>query len=431
MAVIVGKSSAFFKYVYNTGDKEFYTHIKEETLEIITKVNDVEVLFNIIDETTIEIPSVITGDKVNIEVISNILNANPVANLVAISEISTDPSGFDLRNPKTKGVLELCPIAADGIVYRIDENELFTKLTGQTTFGDGITPLTNKTFAQYPAVGETEFSFWNRGTKFVKEEIQILILGDIYNKQIITYDENGDIGFASSVYEAITEDTIVALVTGHPVEIKKVIFANERHGIEMSSSTHLTLHQTDGTKYASGLNINGLVNNGTTYTSIDMGVAWDEDLIMNYSGGTDSIFAYRTSGRGDWLTTDTPDNLLGLKNDNNDVVYNNYNTTTNEWELTPIGDDYVIMHFFFTNDAEFPIFKVLGQTLYKNRTEARRHLDSDVTLLKAGELPTPEFLHMYSIIIHNESNGQIETGLDKEIYADFRFGYPVQRYEGE
>ena len=86
------------------------------------------------------------------------------------------------------------------------------------------------------------------------------------------------------------------------------------------------------------------------------------------------------------------------------------------------------MHFFATNDAEFPLFKVIGQEVYTSRPDARNRLSGAVSLLQAGDLPAPEFLHCYSMIIHNNATGQIEVGADGEIYVDYRYGYPVGRY---
>lgn len=351
--------------------------------------------------------------------------------MTAIQNASFEPTGFNLRDHTTHGVIELCGQASSGIYWRIDENNVFSEITGATTFGDGATTLADRTFVHYPAAGETEFSFWAQGYKITKTTTQTIQLAQVSTKQIVVYKLNAgktdaDIGFAVGVYEAISEDTICAVVTGNPTLVKKVVFANERHGMEMSSATHRMMHETAGARYGDGLDIVGLADNGTTFTSIAAGTIWDEDLDHSVPITTTAPFLWRDS-TGYWTVSDNVDNLLGYKNGGANVLYNRDNGN-GTWDLVTIGLDYMIMHFFATNDSEYPVFKVVGQTLYADRTTARNHLYGAVTLLKEGDLPTPEFLHLYSMIIHVETAGQIEVGTDSEIYVDFRAGYPAGRY---
>ena len=84
-------------------------------------------------------------------------------------------SGFDLDDHTEHGVLELCPVAANGMYWRIDENNVFSTVTGATTFGDEVTPLADFTFAHRPnATGS--FTFYIDGVPYVKTAIQTLAL---------------------------------------------------------------------------------------------------------------------------------------------------------------------------------------------------------------------------------------------------------------
>ena len=349
----------------------------------------------------------------------------------AYSKALEGRSGFDLSDHTEHGILELCPVALDGMYWRIDENNVFSKITGATTFGDGTTPLADFTFAHRPnATGS--FTFYIDGVPTVKTSIQTIQLQQTADKQIITYAKaTGLLHFASDTNEAIMDDAIVAVVTGNPTIQQKIIFANERHGTVMDPATHLKMHETGGADYGSGLAINGMVDNGAIFTSIDAGSLWDEDLHHTIEAVTAAPFAYRDA-TGDWtlefsgsdvVTT----NALAFTNGTAADALYNLDNGDGSWSLIDTGLDYVIMHIFATNDGEFPIMKVVGQNLYADRTSARQRLEGEMIRFQEGNLPTPEFLHLYSYIL--DGAGVIETGLDTEIYIDFRSHYPVDRFE--
>ena len=122
-----------------------------------------------------------------------------------IFDNTDEPTGFDRHSSKKHllGVMELCGASGSGIYWRIDENGLGTTHTGQTTFGDGITPLGDRTFVHYPVPGQPHFSFWNRGKEFLKTGTEVIQVFNSAAKQIIAYDKDGIISQADSVEEAI------------------------------------------------------------------------------------------------------------------------------------------------------------------------------------------------------------------------------------
>ena len=271
-------------------------------------------------------------------------NETDLVRLNAIQDNKLEPTGFDLYQPLTKGIMELCANATSQILYRIDENDNAIKLIGQTTFGDG-TPLTDRTFVQYPCPGQASFSFWNRGNKFTKTTTQRYTFSNNSIKHIVVYDENGDIKTADSTEEAITHDTLAAIITGHPLSEKKVVFGNERHGKEMSGATHLYNHEVLGAQIGSrGFGIEGLTNNGTSFTRISSGTLHDEDIRRAIDDVTSTTFIYRNGVGGDWDLSATANNLLGLKDGDGKICYNGYDNGTDNWSLTPIGNGFMIIH---------------------------------------------------------------------------------------
>ena len=362
-------------------------------------------------------------------------NASSVTRLLGIQDSGFEPNGFDIYDVPTLGIMELCPVAANGMYWRIDQNNAFIKITDATTFGDGVTPLEDRTFAHYKAAGQDEFSFWAKGYHIVKTTTQTIELSLAAGKQIVVYELNeakddAVLKVEDTVHNAIYVDTICAVISGNPTSAMKVVFANERHGKDMPGSTHEMLHETFGCQYGTGMDINGMVNDGSTFTSIDAGTVWDEDIAHTVVAATAAPFLYR-DGLGDWVL----ENVAGAVTSTNDLAFTNataddalYNLNNGDgtWSLVDTGLDYVIMHIFATNDAEYPIFKVVGQEIYSDRTTARNNLAGASTMLESGDLPTPEFVHLFSYIL--DAVGVIETGTDGEIYTDFRFGYPVSKY---
>ncbi len=341
------------------------------------------------------------------------------------SSLQLLPTGFDLRvgYEESLGTLEYCLSASSGVLYEIDHDQVFTKLTSQTTFGDGSTALADRTFAIRPSDGETDYSYYYNGIKVTKTAIETVQHTDADGSYFIGFGSDGNLLVEASVYDAIMKDVACAIVTANTTNTEKIVFANERHGLQMDSITHKEAHETVGARWANvGLEIEGLANNGTDFTKITAG-AFYEDIKHSVAEVETAPFVWRDGTTG-WRIS-AVDDLLGYKVGAK-VQYNL--DTTGTWSIEDIGSDYILCHFFATNDAEFPFFKLLGQTLYANRGEARDKIFQEIATLKTNGLPTPEMVHIGSCIVHNESTGQIEKGSDDEIWIDFRSQQFVPRY---
>jgi hypothetical protein len=337
-----------------------------------------------------------------------------------------EPTGFDRRFPDYMGIIECCPSAAEGIVSRIDENGIFTELTSQTTFGDGVTPLSDLTMAIRPTV-TGEYHVWIDGTKHIKTSIETVSLQTPTAGVIAYYfNHEGVLSWGSTPIEGLFEEyAVVSVVTYNTIESKKILFRDERHGCNMDGTTHKYLHNSIGTGYVSGATIYGLVDNATDLTTIDGGVFYDEDLPDTTPSQTTLPFWFREGIGGQWNSSTLVNTKLGYSPAG--AVQYNLNTG-GVWSLEDIGNSYIIMHIIYSGDVKYPYVKIIGQNLYGDRTTARERLDSEVSLLQLDGLPSPEFKFLYSMIIHNESTGQIETGLDGEIYIDHRTGHPAARF---
>jgi len=141
-------------------------------------------------------------------------------------------------------------------------------------------------------------------------------------------------------------------------------------------------------------------------------VFFDEDIQLNHHSQTNSPFWYRDSSG--WVIS--PDGLqLALKGT---TTY--YNPIVGGvGQLSQIASNqYCLIHFFATNDAQYPYVKVLGQNVYGNANLAREGALSEIQALSLDGLPSLEFKALYSIILN--SSGALTLNDLGQTYTDFR-----------
>jgi len=347
-----------------------------------------------------------------------------VADALTKTRVTRAMCGFDREDTTTMGIIQYCHLASSGEIHQIDEDGVYSLLTAQTLFADGVTALADRTLAQYHSAAETQFSFWYQGTLHEITDLKTIEIPDDSLGNYVHYDSFGVLQVATSLHDMIVDHTLLAEIYNNATTGQHVYFADERHGIVMDGQTHLNIHSQRGFGWVSGLDITGLVNNGTTFTEVEAGKAGDEDIPMEFATITTAPFVHRTGTDGAWALEPATNKLahfVGAK-----AVYNEWTGTT--WQLTEIDADYVIMTFFATNNKQHPVVRVIGQTLHPDRTTARNHLCSNIAELSMNGMPSPEMMPLGSMIIHVEAAGQIEVGSDSEIWVDCRRQFPISRY---
>ncbi len=345
----------------------------------------------------------------------------------AIAKAAETLTGFDREDMdvggELNGILEYCHSAADGEVHRIgaDESGTYT-LVSTTTFSDG-SPLTDKTLCQYHTPTETKFSYWYKG-ELKEETVAKKIVLPAGFKGYIYYDETGELTQGETdVRELIIRTTLVSYIYINSLTDQLVWYADERHGIVMDGQTHLQQHQHPGAFFvAKGLEITGIADNQSTFSTIGAGACGDEDVVSRYSEITQMSKLFRGTN-GDWSIDEIPDNELGIFR-SGDCSYNRDNGD-GSWDLVGIGSDYVIMMPLASNNKLYPVIMLVGQKLHLNRGAARDNMPAEYFRINSEGLPSNEMHPLGSMIIHRESDGQIETGADGEIYTDCRAGFPV------
>ncbi len=277
---------------------------------------------------------------------------------------------------------------------------------------------------QYHDSGETQFSYWYKGI-FKEVTTAKFIQVDANFAGYVYYTEDGDLHVGeTSAKELIIRTTLIAYIYNNPNTSEVVWFADERHGIVMDGQTHLQQHMSQGFFRVTGLEISGLTNNGTYFTSITGGSGGDEDIQMNFPTSTTMPKVFKEDG---YFSITDDDNKLGIFRGGK-CCYNDVSNVGSE-DLVEIDSDYVIMMPIATNNKIHPFVSLVGQTLHPDRGVGRDYLPAEFYRIKASGLPSHEFSQLNGMIIHNESTGQIEKGADGEVYIDWRYGFPMSVFE--
>ncbi|MCP4001584.1 MAG: hypothetical protein GY727_11800, partial [Gammaproteobacteria bacterium] len=221
----------------------------------------------------------------------------------------------------------------------------------------------------------------------------------------------------SAINEIIQQHAFVCILYFNLTNDEVQLIADERHGMHMPAATHMYNHNTYGARYSGGFDPAGFVNASGTYTQTNSGSLWDEDIEINAPVQTSHPFIYRLGSNGDWNWTTADLNVS--YNGGGNAYYNEYTGAT--WQLTTIpNNDYSLVHFVATNDSQYPVVKILGQTDYPNRNTARAAIETEIASIKFGGLPSAEFIFLYSIIVRHSN--VLQDLADGSTFVDFRSG---------
>ena len=352
--------------------------------------------------------------------------AEIVDSVSIIQEKLITNNGFDRYNLDTLGVTEYCHNAAAGDVYQfmnVGGVMTFAKLTTQTNFAQGTsyqTALADTTMVIYPHASETTYTFYTDNEKTIETSLNsVQIVAPATGVYWFYHDlATGALLVSSSPSEELILDSAPIMIIYYNATISETILvANEQHGIAFSGALHKYLHYNVGALYTSGLGINGLVDSGSTYTSIDSGWTADEDINLYSPVQTNSPFWHKVGVSGEWESI-TADLNLGYTNGAD--TYISFNEWTGVvWQLTELTNNYhMLIHFLRTNNGEHPMIKVLGEGEYSSVALAQAAAQSELAEITLSGLPTPEIVDCYTVII-NEL-GVLVPQEDGSLFVDWR-----------
>ena len=284
------------------------------------------------------------------------------------------------------------------------------------------------------------FDYYIHGTKYTISGSAVK-LSDTEGTHFIALDTNEKLVSTTTFTDDIfTDYAITSIVHWNADDDEPVYYAEERHGMVMGGVTHAYLHNTVGTRYESGLSLNTFDadGNGDDATAAQFGYAsgiiWDEDLKIEIS--TDTAPAqipvlYRSGSAGKWRRTTATD--YPLIYNGHPTIYTETRAGWNEytggiWQLTEVGNNnFVLIHYFASNDIDYPIVGICGQTEYTTIIAAREGALTEINSLITTGLPLVEFKAVATVIFQtstaysNTPKARVRTDDVGEDWTDWRF----------
>ena len=305
-----------------------------------------------------------------------------------------------------------------GFLNRVDSDILFA---------DG-----SRTFTIEPSV--TSFDIYVKGAKYVKSAAETLVIPNASGNHYIYYNAAGVLESTTVFSSAIIEQfAFVAIVYWNTSTSSHTYFADERHGITMDGVTHAYLHTVFGARYLSGLALLGFsvdgtgdVNSNAQFTA-DSGSIRDEDILHQSLAQAQIPVLYRDGLLWKKKAADAYpviySGTAGYTGASGRLPFNEF--TGGAWQLTEVPSlDFVLVHFFATNDIDNPIVAVQGTASYATSSAARTNANLEISTLSG--MPFAEFVPMGSVIFQtatgytNATKSRVRSTDTGAEYVDFR-----------
>lgn len=273
------------------------------------------------------------------------------------------------------------------------------------SFDDGT-----RTFTIAP-VGDS-FTYYDSGVRYIKTAADSVVIPDDEGLHVIYYE--GDTLKSTTVFtEAIIIDyTITGAVYWDATNSKGIMFGEERHGRIMDSATHAYNHNTTGSRYDSGLSLANMTVDGSGNNAIDAqfsvenGIIWDEDLENHCLNNQPQAMLpiaeipifYVDGASAAWRRVDATQYPIATTGSGR-AAWNEY--TGAVWQVSEVANnDFVLVHYFATNDLVHPIIGVMGQAEYQTVSAAREGASVELFGIQFGQLSalTPEFVAIATVI---------------------------------
>ena len=232
-------------------------------------------------------------------------------------------------------------------------------------------------------------TFYVTGTRFMAGDKQ-LDTGDVIDATgmyYVYYDDTPEL-LVSADWPGFYDNALVATIYWNSVTSKALV-AEERHGMTMPAITHEYLHETVGTRYASGLT--GTF--GDTTFLITEGVIYDEDIKFDIDEATICDILYKDGSADYKWQINQP--VYYYKSGAN-IYYNNGNTLT-----AMDANKYVAYWIFATTGIGRPIVALMGQR--QDTTIADARANNKYESLVLGTLPFKEMKLLYRVILRNDA----------------------------
>ena len=291
-----------------------------------------------------------------------------------------------------------------------------------TTMPDIASSNTSRLVEVSVKSGSSNFSFYAGGKLFTKTTTQSVTIPDVTGSYFIYFDTSGVLQYvnqASIPSNAFTSLGLTALKRWNSVQGSGGL-GDERHGYNIPGIVHEYLHKNFGATYERGFDINGLTSGGTTFSSIDSGIFWDEDIDHNMNSVTSVPTLYQID-KGEWYSAAATNDVGYKVSGDTYYSYNPWNETTEKFELkegTSSTDYYIIFLAQLPSIDGNGGVRFLSQNAYSSRSKARDAINSEINKLKLDGLPSPEIRFTHAVIIKRD--GEVQTLDDGTLFVDRR-----------
>lgn len=317
-----------------------------------------------------------------------------------------------------------------------NQNLAMKEPTGFPNRTDSSISFDDMTRTLFISATGAQFDIWVKGTNYVFPSMLAIgkQISTIAGNHYIYFDSTGTLQETTTFNVSLFQDNaMVAIVYWNSDTGTHTYLGDERHGMQMDGATHGYLHTVFGTRYLTGLALQGFTADGdgssnshAQFTS-DSGTIRDEDILLSIIAQAQIPILFR---QGSLWRKKAADSYPIIYNGTagyagTRIPFNEF--VTGNWQLTEIvNGNYVLIHFFATNDQDNPVIGILGTNQYTNAPQARAACESEISSL-AG-LPFAEFTAIGSVIFQSNS---AYTNVPKarvvssnptisEIYVDFR-----------
>ena len=287
----------------------------------------------------------------------------------------------------------------------------------------------------------TDFNYWVAGVKYITTGDTVQIDNTKEGIHIIYYDGETLTALANpteaQVASIIRTKALASIIQWDVSEAVATYVGEERHGMNMSPTTHAYLHFIEGLRYVSGLGLNTMSVDGTGITAdaqfgVDAGEVSDEDIFLTVdivasTTGLPIYYMLGSDASPEWqrhieagFSVRTVDGTSTTR-----LAYNQNNGGT--WQLTDVGNnDFVLCHVFATTEKDKPMIAIMGQNKYTSRKLAREGALSEIKTLILNELLLPESRPIATVIFQTSLtyasavNGKVVSTDEGDNYVDWR-----------
>jgi len=358
-----------------------------------------------------------------------VTSVNGKTNAVTLNAIDVpfSPTLTILSTDVQSAIVEIQAAATGTAIYQdTKEPTGFLNRTDSTTsFVDG-----SRLFTIAPV--SASFSFYIKGTKFTKTTSQQITIPNFAGNHYIYFNTSGVLEstqiFSSDIIE---QNAFVSVIYWNTDLNTHTYFAEERHGITMDGATHIYLHTTFGARYLSGLALQGFTPDGNgsldahAQFTADEGSIRDEDILLSSAAQAQIPILFRQGQLWRKKAADAfpliYSGTAGYTGVNGRIPFNEF--AGGSWQLTQVSSaNYVLVHFFATNDKQNPIVGIQGIAQYNNAPQAKAAASTEITSLSG--LPFAEFVAIGTVLF--QSNTYTNTpdarvvSVNGATYIDFR-----------